>query len=52
MERFALKPSEAFAVLRRVSQDPNTRLHEVATELVTSRQTPAPAARAAGRGRP
>jgi GAF domain-containing protein len=40
MERFALQPSEAFAVLRRVSQDTNTRLHEVASELVTSRQTP------------
>jgi AmiR/NasT family two-component response regulator len=38
MERFALEPSEAFAVLRAVSQDTNTRLHEVATELVTSRR--------------
>ena len=40
MERFSLEPREAFAVLRRVSQDTNTRLHDVATQLVESRETP------------
>ena len=40
MERFDLLPHQAFAVLRRVSQESNTRLHAVAVELVTSRRTP------------
>jgi GAF domain-containing protein len=40
MERFDLLPHQAFAVLRRVSQETNTRLHAVAVELVTSRRTP------------
>jgi GAF domain-containing protein len=40
MERFDLEPAAAFAVLRRVSQDTNTRLHHVAGELVRTRRTP------------
>ena len=40
MERFDLAPHQAFAVLRRVSQESNTRLHAVAAELVRSRRTP------------
>ena len=40
MERFDLLPHQAFAVLRRVSQETNTRLHAVAVELVKSRRTP------------
>lgn len=40
MERFDLTPAQAFAVLRRVSQHRNVRLHLVADELVRTRQTP------------
>jgi GAF domain-containing protein len=40
MERFDLLPHQAFAVLRRVSQETNTRLNAVAVELVKSRRTP------------
>lgn len=40
MERFKLTGDEAFAVLRRVSQDSNTRLRDVAIKLVETRQTP------------
>lgn len=40
MERFELRPEQAFAVLRRVSQDTNTRLQTVASELVLNRKTP------------
>jgi AmiR/NasT family two-component response regulator len=40
MERFELPPEQAFAVLRRVSQDTNTRLSTVASELVRNRKTP------------
>ena len=40
MERFAIPPAQAFAVLRRVSQHRNVRLHLVADELVRTRQTP------------
>ncbi|QWZ07044.1 GAF and ANTAR domain-containing protein [Nocardioides panacis] len=40
MERFDLSASDAFAVLRRVSQHRNVRLHLVADELVRTRQTP------------
>lgn len=40
MERFDLAAPQAFAVLRRVSQESNTRLHTVAVELVQSRRTP------------
>lgn len=40
MERFDLTPAQAFAVLRRVSQHRNVRLHLVADELVRTRRTP------------
>ncbi|HEX2177678.1 MAG TPA: GAF and ANTAR domain-containing protein [Nocardioidaceae bacterium] len=40
MERFDIGAEEAFAVLRRVSQDTNTKLYEVADQLVSSRKTP------------
>ena len=40
MERFALGADEAFAVLRRVSQQSNTKLHRIANELIATRQTP------------
>jgi GAF domain-containing protein len=41
MERFAIPPDQAFAVLRRVSQRRNVRLNKVAEELVRTRTTPA-----------
>lgn len=40
MERFDLTPGQAFAVLRRVSQDSNTKLHDVADQLVRSGKIP------------
>lgn len=40
MERFDLDGKNAFAVLRRVSQQSNTKLHLVATELIATRKTP------------
>jgi len=40
MERFNLQPSQAFAVLTRISQDNNVRLHLVAAELVRTRIIP------------
>lgn len=40
MERFALAPAQAFAVLRRVSQRRNVKLNSVAEELVRTRETP------------
>lgn len=40
MERFELTPAQAFAVLRRVSQDTNSKLHDVADQLVRTRKTP------------
>jgi hypothetical protein len=45
MERFALTADRAFAVLRRVSQQNNVKLHEVAGELVLTREIPAAAVR-------
>ena len=41
MERFDISPPEAFAILRRVSQDRNVKLNQVAEELVVTRLTPA-----------
>ncbi|MFC5264802.1 GAF and ANTAR domain-containing protein [Kribbella qitaiheensis] len=38
MERFAIDADQAFAVLRRYSQDNNVKLHIVADELVTTRR--------------
>jgi AmiR/NasT family two-component response regulator len=40
MERFALTPDQAFAVLRRVSQSRNVKLNRVAQELVRTGVTP------------
>lgn len=40
MERFDLSADQAFATLRRVSQDSNVKLRDVATELVRTRRTP------------
>lgn len=40
MERFNLPSEQAFAVLRRVSQDSNTKLRTVAEQLVRNRKTP------------
>ena len=40
MEHFSLSPAQAFAVLRRVSQDRNIKLNHVAEELVRTRETP------------
>ena len=40
MERFALTPDQAFAVLRRVSQSRNVKLNRVAEELVRTGVTP------------
>ena len=40
MERFDISAERAFAVLRRVSQERNVKLHKVADELVVTRQVP------------
>jgi GAF domain-containing protein len=40
MERFNISADQAFAVLRRVSQDRNLKLNKVAEEVVTTRKTP------------
>lgn len=40
MERFDISPEDAFAVLRRVSQQRNVKLNRVAEELVRTRETP------------
>jgi GAF domain-containing protein len=40
MERFDLNSDQAFAVLRRYSQDTNTKLRDVAQHLVATRQLP------------
>lgn len=42
MERFDIDADRAFAVLRRVSQDSNRKLRDVAQELVITRITPTP----------
>jgi GAF domain-containing protein len=42
MERYAIGPDRAFALLARLSQDTNRKLHELAEELVTTRQLPRP----------
>ncbi len=41
MERFSLTASQAFSVLRRVSQARNVKLNLIAAELVRTRETPA-----------
>jgi GAF domain-containing protein len=42
MERFAIDADEAFAVLRRYSQDGNVKLHAVAEKVVAGRRRPEP----------
>jgi GAF domain-containing protein len=37
MERYQVGPQQAFALLARLSQDENVKLHDVATRLVTTR---------------
>ena len=41
MERFAVDPDQAFAVLRRYSQDRNVKLGQVAAKLIASGTLPA-----------
>jgi transcriptional regulator with GAF, ATPase, and Fis domain len=48
MERFNITADQAFAVLRRVSQSRNVKLHQVAGELVVTRETPGAAVGDAG----
>jgi AmiR/NasT family two-component response regulator len=40
MERFGLSGQQAFTFLKRVSQDTNTKLADVAATLMHTRQTP------------
>lgn len=40
MERYGLDADQAFAVLRRYSQDNNIKLHDVAIQLIDSRKLP------------
>ncbi|MDQ3627316.1 MAG: GAF and ANTAR domain-containing protein [Actinomycetota bacterium] len=40
MERFDVSAQQAFAILRRVSQQQNVKLYEVARQLVETRRTP------------
>jgi GAF domain-containing protein len=42
MERFSLDADQAFAVLRRYSQDNNVKLRDVAQRLIDTRQLPPP----------
>ncbi|MFG1820680.1 ANTAR domain-containing protein [Kribbella sp. NPDC049174] len=42
MERFDIDQDRAFAILRRYSQDTNTRLHDVAQHLIDTRTLPDP----------
>ena len=40
MERYNLNEDQAFAVLRRYSQDTNTKLHVIAQQLIDTRILP------------
>jgi GAF domain-containing protein len=40
MERYGLDDDQAFAVLRRYSQDTNTKLHQIAQQLIDTRTLP------------
>lgn len=40
MERYHLTPEKSFTVLRRISQDGNIKLVDVAADLVRSRRLP------------
>jgi GAF domain-containing protein len=52
MERFAIDADQAFAVLRRYSQDNNVKLRIVADELVTTRRLPTRSPAGAADGSP
>jgi hypothetical protein len=41
VERLALGPDEAFEILRRAARSQRGRIHDLAAEVVTSRDTPA-----------
>jgi len=51
MERFDMTPDRAFAVLSRLSQDKNSKLRQLAEQIVPTRTVPAVALRRAGSGR-
>ena len=40
MERYKISPEKSFEVLRRVSQDSNARVRDVAQHLVETGETP------------
>jgi AmiR/NasT family two-component response regulator len=40
-ERLAIDPEEAFVLLRRSARSSRVKLHDLATRVTTSRQTPA-----------
>ena len=40
MERFSVDQDAAFAMLRRISQHENRKLHDIAAELVATRELP------------
>ena len=40
MERYDVDPDEAFAILRRYSQDTNTKLRDVAEQLIETCRPP------------
>jgi hypothetical protein len=42
MERYGIDETRAFSVLRRYSQDSNTKLRDIASQLLQSRQLPRP----------
>jgi GAF domain-containing protein len=48
MERFGLDPDAAFGVLRRLSQNSNVPIRDLAQELVVTRELPQPGPRSAG----
>lgn len=51
VERLALDPDRAFALLRRAARSGQVRLHDLAHEVVASRATPPPVAREIARMR-
>lgn len=50
-ERLGIRPDDAFELLRRAARSTNVRLHDLATEVVVSRATPAAVAREVARSR-
>ncbi len=47
IERYSLEPQQAFDILQRASRSQRRRIHEVAAEIVASRETPAAILKAA-----